>query len=88
MKLAIISPYPPIKVGISKETELLYFILKDSYDLNIYAFTKLYPSFLYPFKTQKDKSVYEIAKTFSDRVNKGEVEAKHGTEEPKSDSPY
>ena len=36
----------------------------------------------------QDKSVYEIAKTFSDRVNKGEVEAKHGTEEPKSDSPY
>ena len=36
----------------------------------------------------KDKSVYEVAKTFSDRVNKGEVVAKHGTEEPKSDSPY
>jgi len=36
----------------------------------------------------QDKAVYEIAKTFSDRVNKGEVEAKHGTEEPKSDSPY
>jgi hypothetical protein len=36
----------------------------------------------------KDKSVYEVAKTFSDRVNKGEVEAKHGIEEPKSDSPY
>ena len=36
----------------------------------------------------QDKAVYEVAKTFSDRVNKGEVEAKHGTEEPKSDSPY
>ena len=36
----------------------------------------------------QNKAVYEIAKTFSDRVNKGEVEAKHGTEEPKSDSPY
>ena len=36
----------------------------------------------------QDKAVYEIAKTFSDRVNKGEVEAKHGSEEPKSDSPY
>jgi len=36
----------------------------------------------------KDKSLYEVAKTFSDRVNKGEVEAKHGTEETKSDSPY
>ena len=36
----------------------------------------------------QDKAVYEIAKTFSNRVSKGEVEAKHGTEETKSDSPY
>ena len=36
----------------------------------------------------KDKSVYEIAKQFAVRVSKGEVEAKHGTEESKSDVPY
>ena len=57
MKLAIISPYPPIKGGISKETELLYLILKDTYDIKIFSFHKLYPSFLYPSKTQYDKSV-------------------------------
>ena len=36
----------------------------------------------------KDKSVYEIAKQFAIRVSKGEIEAKHGTEESKSDVPY
>ena len=44
MKLSIISPFPPIKGGISKETELLYLILKDSYDINIFSYNKLYPS--------------------------------------------
>ena len=36
----------------------------------------------------KEKSVYEIAKQFAVRVSKGEIEAKHGTEESKSDVPY
>ena len=57
MKLSIISPYPPIKGGISKETELLYYILKDTYKINIFGFKKLYPSFLYPSKNQSDISV-------------------------------
>jgi len=36
----------------------------------------------------EDKSVYGIAKNFAERVSKGEVQAKHGTEEPKTDVPY
>jgi len=36
----------------------------------------------------KDQSVYAVAKTFSERVNTGEVTAKHGTEESESKSPY
>ena len=36
----------------------------------------------------QDKSVYDIAKNFADRVGKGEVQAKHGTEETKTDVPY
>ena len=55
MKLSIISPFPPIKGGISKETELLYLILKDAYDINIFSYNKLYPSILYPTKNQTDK---------------------------------
>ena len=34
-----------------------------------------------------DKSVYDTAKTFAERVGKGEVQAKHGTEEPKAEPP-
>jgi len=33
-----------------------------------------------------DKSVYDSAKTFAERVGKGEVQAKHGTEELKSET--
>ena len=36
----------------------------------------------------EDKSVYGIAKNFAERVSKGEIKAKHGTEEPKTDVPY
>ena len=36
----------------------------------------------------QDKSVYDIAKNFAERVGKGEVQAKHGTEETKTDVPY
>ena len=34
-----------------------------------------------------DKSIYDIAKNFAERVNKGEVQAKHGSEETSS-TPY
>jgi hypothetical protein len=34
-----------------------------------------------------DKSVYDIAKNFAERVGKGEVQAKHGSEETSS-TPY
>ena len=36
----------------------------------------------------QDKGVYDIAKNFADRVSKGEVQAKHGAEETKTDVPY
>ena len=36
----------------------------------------------------QDKAVYDIAKNFAERVGKGEVQAKHGTEETKTDVPY
>ena len=35
-----------------------------------------------------NKSVYQIAKAFSNNVSKGAVQAKHGTGESKSDAPY
>jgi hypothetical protein len=35
-----------------------------------------------------DKGVYDQAKLFSTKVGKGEVKAKHGSEEPKSVTPF
>jgi|TARA_Y100000289_G_scaffold489_1_gene502 hypothetical protein len=35
-----------------------------------------------------DKGIYDIAKTFAERVGKGEIEAKHGNEEADSKQPY
>jgi len=56
MKLGIISPHPPLKGGISKESELLYPILKNIYKTKIYSYKKLYPEFLYPDSSQYDES--------------------------------
>ena len=36
----------------------------------------------------EDKSVYEIAKGFAERLGKGEVQVKHGNSEDKQDTPY
>ena len=36
----------------------------------------------------QDQAVYEIAKNFAQSVSKGEVKAKHGTEESETKSPY
>ena len=35
-----------------------------------------------------DKGVYNIAKSFAERLGKGEVQVKHGSDESKTDSPY
>ena len=57
MKLAIISPYPPIKGGISKETEIIYSNIKSKYNVTIISFSRLYPDFLYPSDSQYDDSM-------------------------------
>ena len=36
----------------------------------------------------EDKSVYDIAKSFAEKVGKGNVEVKHGTEESNTKAPY
>ena len=56
MKIGIISPYPPLKGGISKETEIIYSILKNIYSIRIFSFKNLYPNFLYPDDSQYDTS--------------------------------
>ena len=57
MKIAIITPYPPIKGGISKESEIIYTNVRDKYDISILSFSRLYPKFLYPSDSQYDFSI-------------------------------
>ena len=55
MKLLIISPFPPLRGGIAKETNVVYNHLKDNNEVKIINFKRLYPSILFPGKTQFNK---------------------------------
>jgi len=39
-------------------------------------------------KPVEDKSIYDMAKNFATSVGKGEIQAKHGSEEAESKQPY
>ena len=52
MKVAIITPFPPYRGGISKHSENLYKELINSVDTTILNFTRQYPSIFFPGKNQ------------------------------------
>ena len=52
MKLILISPFPPLRGGISKETETIYNFFKKNHQLKVLNFKKLYPKILFPGKSQ------------------------------------
>ena len=53
MNLIIVSPFPPYRGGISKESEVLYKgFLKKGYNVKAINFIKLYPDIFFPGKTQ------------------------------------
>ena len=52
MKILFISPFPPLRGGISKETETLYESMKNNHDVYIINYTRLYPNILFPGKSQ------------------------------------
>ena len=53
MKFAFISPFPPLRGGISKETETIYnYLIKNNHEVKVINFKRLYPSFLFPGKNQ------------------------------------
>ena len=60
MKLAIISPFPPYRGGISKETEILYNSLKKKHNVCVYNFKRLYPDFFFPGKSQFDYNLSSL----------------------------
>jgi len=52
MKLILISPFPPLRGGISKETETIYNFFKKNHQLKVINFIKLYPNIFFPGKSQ------------------------------------
>ena len=53
MNLTIVSPFPPYRGGISKESEVLYKgFLKKGHNVKAVNFINLYPDFFFPGKTQ------------------------------------
>ena len=61
MKFIIISPFPPFRGGIAKETEVIYNHLIENNEVKIINFNRLYPSLLFPGKSQfniSSKSLY------------------------------
>ena len=52
MKLALITPFPPYRGGISKHSENLYNELRKNNDVIVYSFSRLYPEILFPGTNQ------------------------------------
>ena len=53
MKFALISPFPPLRGGISKETETIYnYFNNNGHEIKVINFKRLYPQFLFPGKNQ------------------------------------
>jgi len=56
MKICLIGPSYPFRGGIAHYTTLLYKSLKKKHEIVFYSFTRQYPAFLFPGKTDKDCS--------------------------------
>jgi glycosyltransferase involved in cell wall biosynthesis len=64
MKLALITPFPPYRGGISKHSENLYNELRKNNDVIVYSFSRLYPEILFPGTNQYlDNSEYNDTKS-------------------------
>ncbi len=68
MKILFISPFPPLRGGISKETETLYEFMRKKNNVHVISYKRLYPDFLFPGKSQflnqnkfiKDKNIISL----------------------------
>ena len=64
MKIALISPFPPYRGGISKYSKNLYDVVSKDHDILIYNFTRLYPEIFFPGQNQ-----YETDDTLFNKKN-------------------
>jgi len=67
-KIIIIGPAYPYRGGNSLFVSHVYYILKNKFDVKIYNYKLLYPSLLFPGKTQFDESGKTIKKAPNERL--------------------
>lgn len=68
MKIAILSPFYPYRGGIAQFSAMLYRAMEEKHEVKAFSFSRLYPGFLFPGKTQyveKGDGAIEIP---SDRI--------------------
>jgi glycosyltransferase involved in cell wall biosynthesis len=52
MRIAILSPFHPYRGGIAQFSSMLYKTLEAEHEVEAFSFSRLYPDFLFPGKTQ------------------------------------
>ena len=74
MKIALITPYPPFRGGISKHSENLYNELCKYNEVTVYNFSRLYPKILFPgtsqFLNNVDDSSYKSIRSIDSLIPK------------------
>ena len=67
-KIIIIGPAYPYRGGNALFVAHTYEALQDHFDINIYNYKLLYPSFLFPGTTQYDKSTLQVKRVPNKRL--------------------
>jgi glycosyltransferase involved in cell wall biosynthesis len=60
VKISVVGPSYPLRGGIAHYTSLLCNALSSRHEVQLISFNRLYPSFLFPGKTQQDVSSHPI----------------------------
>lgn len=68
MKIDLVGPSYPFRGGISYYTTLLFKHLKAKHRVRFYCFRRQYPGFLFPGKTDKEKSLFYLSQDDSQPI--------------------
>jgi glycosyltransferase involved in cell wall biosynthesis len=68
MKIAILSPFYPYRGGIAQFSAMLYQALGKTNEVKAFSFSRLYPGFLFPGKTQFVDKIDENFPVLSERI--------------------
>ena len=69
MQIALISAAPPYRGGISKHTSILVEKLSQNHSVDVINYSRQYPDFLFPGKTQLLDDKSELDETINTSIN-------------------